>query len=220
MNFSKEWAEQYKARKHMSIWPWSDLISYVKRFAGKNSKVLELGFGVGANIPFFLDEGFDYTGIDGSAEAVDYSRQRFPHISGSLYVGDFTTEIPSGPFDIIIDRAALTHNSTKSIALCIEKIKHELKPDGLFFGIDWFSTNNEEFHRGLPGSDPMTRTGYTEGSFAGVGEVHFSNEEHLKLLFDGWEWLSLEEKIVSRFRPQPKYQYATWSFVVRNILTK
>ena len=63
MNFSKEWEERYRENTHLSVWPWSNLISYVMRYArpeNKDFSVLELGCGAGANIPFFsatLDAG-------------------------------------------------------------------------------------------------------------------------------------------------------------------
>ncbi|MGN5030804.1 hypothetical protein ACTFBV_20625 [Aeromonas rivipollensis] len=56
MAFSNEWDEQYKNNHHMSIWPWSDLVSSIYRYANpKNGykRVLELGCGAGANIPLF-----------------------------------------------------------------------------------------------------------------------------------------------------------------------
>ena len=57
MSFSNEWDESYKKNTHLSIWPWSDLVSYVMRYARpenpKNCNVLELGCGAGANIDFF-----------------------------------------------------------------------------------------------------------------------------------------------------------------------
>jgi hypothetical protein len=59
MSFSSEWDECYKASTHMSIWPWSDIVSYVLRYAcpvdPSVCRVLELGCGVGANIPFCGD---------------------------------------------------------------------------------------------------------------------------------------------------------------------
>ena len=60
MSFSEEWNHAYEKNTNLSTWPWSDLVSYVKRFTklDKNSKVLELGCGAGANIPFFLSKHF------------------------------------------------------------------------------------------------------------------------------------------------------------------
>ena len=69
MTFSLEWDERYSSNTQMSIWPWSDLVSYVIRYAKparKQIRVLELGCGAGANIPFFLAQGFKYYGIEGS----------------------------------------------------------------------------------------------------------------------------------------------------------
>lgn len=59
MTFSKEWDNLYRNNQQMSIWPWSDLISYIKRYTeGVSGKsILELGCGAGANIPFFVRGG-------------------------------------------------------------------------------------------------------------------------------------------------------------------
>ena len=54
------------SKKHLSVWPWSDLISLCSRYhkLKKSSSVLEIGCGVGANIPFFLSKNINYHGID------------------------------------------------------------------------------------------------------------------------------------------------------------
>lgn len=55
MNFSaRAWEQTYKDSKQMSVWTWSDVVSYVMRYAystKKDFRVLELGFGVE---PIFL----------------------------------------------------------------------------------------------------------------------------------------------------------------------
>ena len=52
----KAWEEIYKVNRHMATWPWSDIVSDVMILKpSKNLKVLEIGCGPGANIPFFLD---------------------------------------------------------------------------------------------------------------------------------------------------------------------
>ena len=61
IGFSNEWDNLYTSNAHMSVWPWSDLVSYVMRYARpkdpSNCKVLELGVGAGANIEFFYGSG-------------------------------------------------------------------------------------------------------------------------------------------------------------------
>ena len=44
MSFSPEWEQTYKNNAHLSIWPWSDLVSFVMRYArptGPKFRVLE-----------------------------------------------------------------------------------------------------------------------------------------------------------------------------------
>ena len=54
------WNSVYIKNRHLSLWPWSEVISLCNRFCkikinNKSSKIL-LGFGAGANIPFFLSK--------------------------------------------------------------------------------------------------------------------------------------------------------------------
>ena len=34
MSFSKEWEHSYASGTHLSIWPWSDVVSLVHRYCG------------------------------------------------------------------------------------------------------------------------------------------------------------------------------------------
>ena len=107
MGFSAEWEQCYKSNSHMSIWPWSDLVSYVYRYAKPTTddfKVLEIGCGAGANIPFFKHLGVKYYAIDGSESIVKQLKESFPEYKNSIVVGDFTREIPfDEQFDLVVD---------------------------------------------------------------------------------------------------------------------
>ena len=82
MSFSNEWDDKYQDNTHLSIWPWTNLVSLVMRNKPqkRNFKVLELGCGAGANIPLFVSLEADYFTVEGSKTIVDKLHQRFPHL--------------------------------------------------------------------------------------------------------------------------------------------
>ena len=221
MGFSQQWEERYADNTHLSIWPWSDIVSLVHRhckplIVARGGRVLELGCGAGANIPLFLALGMDYYAIEGSPTIVSQLHQRYPDLVDNIRVGDFTADqLFDGNFDLVIDRAALTHNNTISIMNALEITFDSLKPGGLFIGSDWFSTNHTDYLGGEDADDKYTRTNHSKGQFIGVGNVHFSDEAHLRDLFSKFEILFMEEKLIRRFEPYGNHQFASWNIVAR-----
>jgi len=217
MSFSKEWDKRFKENTHMSIWPWSNLVSYVMRYAKPDKpkfKVLELGCGFGANVPFFESLKVTYYAIEGSETIVKKLHQKYPHLKGRIKLGDFTRNFYfEQKFDLIVDRSALTHNSTVAIKKGIENIYKHLSKNGRYIGIDWFSTNHSEYQNGMPTDDIYTRTNYTEGNFANVGRVHFSDKAHLLDLFHQFEIIVMEHNIVKREIPDEDLTLAFWNLV-------
>lgn len=219
MSFSKEWDERYKANTHLSIWPWSDIVSYVMRYARPSSseyRVLEIGCGAGANIPFFKNLGVQYFAIEGSETIVKKLWERFPELRENIIMGDFTENIPfSGFFDLVVDRSSMTNNSSAAIKQGLAIIYDKLIKGGKYLGIDWFSTLHSEYQRGKPAEDGFTRCGFTEGQFAFLGRIHFSNQDHLQELFESFVIEILEHKVVYREIPPVDYTAAYWNLVAR-----
>jgi hypothetical protein len=220
VTFSTEWEEIYSHGMQNSIWPWSDLVSYVMRYArpdGVSCKVLELGFGAGANIAFFSNLGVEYFGTEGSESAVKRVGQRFANQPGiTLACADFTQSIPfDGPFDLVVDRSSLTHNSTTAIRGCLQDIGSRMKRGAKFIGIDWFSTDNSQFLVGRELGDYHTRSGFKTGQFKDVGIVHFSDQGHLMGLLSGsgFEIERLEHKHSEIVVPGGSDRMAWWNFV-------
>ncbi|OLP15648.1 hypothetical protein BST81_25180 [Leptolyngbya sp. 'hensonii'] len=222
MNFSQDWDQRYRANTHLSIWPWSDLVSYVMRYARPQSsdfRVLELGCGAGANIPFFNKLGVQYYAIEGSPHIVEQLQTTYPDLHSRIVAGDFTLDLPfDGTFDLVVDRSALTFNTTTAIQQSLGQVYAKLKPGGAFIGIDWYSTQAAEYQRGEPTEDPYTRTHYTEGPFAHTGRVHFSDKPHLLNLFHQFEITILEHKLLQREIPQDGFSLATWNLVAKKAL--
>jgi SAM-dependent methyltransferase len=219
MSFSTAWDERYRANTQLSVWPWSDLVSYVMRYArpsGRETAVLELGCGAGANIPFFKELGVRYYAVEGSPAIVERLRERFPDLKDNIVVGDFTQEIPlEGRFDLVADRSSLTHNSDSAIRNCLSLLRARLKEGGSYIGIDWFSTAHSDFRAGKAAEDPYTRRDFESGQFAKVGRVHFSDRAHLEDLFKGFSIETLEHKIVERKIPDVAHVFASWNLVAR-----
>ena len=218
MSFSRDWEERYRENTHMAVWPWSDLVSLVHRHCriGPGARVLELGCGAGANVPFFRALRADYYGIDGSATIVKYLQERFPDMRERFEVADFCIQIPFRlEFDLIVDRAAVTHNDSRAIEAALDNAWHAMRPGGCYVGVDWFSTSFSEFHRGEPGTDGYTRRNYRDGPFAGTGRVHFSDEAHLRALLSRFEIVLLEEKQVRTVQPERSGTFGAWNLVAR-----
>ncbi|HMS04449.1 MAG TPA: class I SAM-dependent methyltransferase [Burkholderiaceae bacterium] len=220
MSFSNEWEESYTKGKHHSIWPWSDLVSFVYKYCDcvtqRRGRVLELGCGAGANIPLFLHLAADYYAVEGSSSIVEELRGRYSQLVDRIAVADFTKFQPhGGDFDVVVDRASLTHNHTDGIRSALGVAWRALKPGGLFLGVDWFSMNHTEFAKGEQDVDSYTRCGFSVGQFSQVGRVHFSNESHIRELFSDWELLLLEETQVHRIEPGDAHVFASWKLVAR-----
>lgn len=219
MSFSNEWESIYQAGMQHASWPWSDLVSLVFRhvsggLAGR--RVLELGCGTGANAPFFLALGAAYSAIEGSETAVAVVHKRFPTLADSVATGDFTRALPSsGPFDLVVDRASLTHNSTQAIRRTLELVRNNLRPGGYYIGVDWFSERHSDRSFGKPVDDERTLTDFSGGQFLGCGKVHFCDEAHLRDLFAGFEVLFLVEKTSRHLQPNRDHLMATFDIVAR-----
>jgi phospholipid N-methyltransferase len=220
MSFSDEWENVYRSNDQMSVWPWSDLVSLMHRYCkstiNSNGKVLELGCGAGANIPFFLAMGMDYHAIEGSQTIVDHLHGRFPELRDNIVQGDFTAVLlDSDKFDVILDRAALTHNSASDIHNTLEKSLNSLTDQGTFLGIDWFSTKHSDIVKGQRVDDAFTYSNFPDGQFYNVGKVHFSDKDHLKELFRHFDILSLQEKLATDYGGDNPHTVASWNIVGR-----
>ena len=217
MSVAEAWEQLYRKNQHMSVWPWSDLVAFIMRYVrptGPGFRVLELGCGAGANIPFFRNLEVEYYAIEGSPTIVNKLHERYPDLREKIVVGDFTQELPFDvEFDLIVDRSSLTHNSTAAIRAGLTLAGDKLKPCGAFVGIDWFSVEFSEYRNGEDAGDAFTKKNFRTGSLADTGVVHFSDKEHLLELFSAFKVEVLVHKVVERHLPPDGWRYAAWNLV-------
>jgi SAM-dependent methyltransferase len=212
------WERLYSDSRHISVWPWTDVVSLTLRHAkprGEEFRVLELGCGAGANIPFFRHLGVEYWGMDGSATTIARLQQAYPDLARRLSVGDFTRALPAtGQLDLIIDRGSLTHNDSAGIRRALDLCRQALRPGGFLIAVDLFSADFDEMQNGAAGPDPQTRVHFSGGRLDGTGLAHFADRASVNALFSDFELLSLEHKTVEAVLPATS-RYAAWNLVAR-----
>lgn len=216
---SGEWDSAYRSGSHHSIWPWSDLVSVCERHVRprlqslREPAILEIGCGYGANIPYLRTLG-RYFGVEGSATAQAANQQRYPELSEELRVADFTRELGFGrKFDVICDRASLTHNSDSQIRKCVALVKQSLTMGGVFVGVTWFSKAHSDSLAAPIQEDDYSFSGFTEGQFKGVGIVHFTDEKNLRDIFSDFEIIYLQHRVSNCLVPADTSFRAYYNFV-------
>lgn len=206
------WDKLYSNRLHFSRWPWSDLISICSKYSrfNKKLKILEIGCGVGANVPFFLSKNCDYTGVDISKNAIKFLKKKYKSKRLNFIHCDYINLKVNKKFDLIIDRGSITSgNSYVNIIRIINKINVDLKNNGKFICIDWYSKKTQSY-KILKTKKNLVSV--KKGPLFNVGSVFFINLLEIKQLFKKFKIIYLTEKLINNYMNK-MYSVASWSFV-------
>jgi SAM-dependent methyltransferase len=210
----KVWNNLYKKKNQFSVWPWSDLVSLCSRYCNftKKLEVLEIGCGVGANVPFFLSKNCKYTGVDISKNAINFLKKKYRNKNKNLkfICSDYSNIKINKKFDLIIDRGAITcGNDLINIKKIILKVYQDLKNNGKFICVDWFSkkTYGYKILKEKPNFISLKKS-----LFSKVGKIYFVDEFEIRKLFKRFQIVYLSEKIINNLTER-KNSSAFWSFV-------
>lgn len=218
----KSWDKIYRSGNQHSQWPWTDLISLIYKYylstikKKRKLKVLELGCGFGANIPFFKKIGFEYYAFEQSKIAITSILKRYPDLKKNIKHQDFTTDkFENKKFDFVIDRGSMMHNSTSSIKKGILFSKQSLKRDGYYFCIDWFTKKHPDYLNGDIQEDKYTLKNFKKGQFKNYdGIIHFADKKIIRKLFSGWKIVEMNEK--RKYNSlKDKIISSSWMFVAK-----
>ncbi|MFK9094130.1 class I SAM-dependent methyltransferase [Bacillus salipaludis] len=109
----------------------------------KGSKVLFVGVGTGADIPFFLNKGYDITAIDYSADMLKVAKEKYPDPTINFKEMDAQRmEFSDESYDFIV--ASLILSVVPDPEKTLNEIVRVLKKDGSFLIFDKFVLKNKK----------------------------------------------------------------------------
>lgn len=218
------WDDIY-ASGHEQKAPWDNVVSFVYRNKPKdaennNVQILEVGCGTASNLRFFAKEGFAVAGLDAAKTAIQCAQDFFKDhgLKGDLKVGSFD-DLPfdDGAFDLVIDRAALTHVGISVQERAINEVHRVLKSDGKFLYTPYADTHHscvsgEEFEDGLVKN-------ISAGTLQNVGHMCFMSQDKIDTLFPKEQWSIETMEYEERYDvlSDNKERHAGWRVIARKI---
>ena len=221
MSENKNWDTVY-SQNFMTMWyPNEDIIRFCARLIQKRlthdkveiktpvKRVLDLGCGNGRHAIYFAREGFDASGIDISATAIDWAKDWAMRegLQIDFRVGDITQlPYPDASFDVIVSHGVLDHVPMKDARLAVSEAARIMRPAGLFY-FDLKSADDLEFGVGKPaGKNTFV---LTEGFEEGLVQ-HFFTHDEINELVNGYFKPLYIETHDHRLAPDFKRVIARW----------
>lgn len=189
------WDEEvYKKNKQINRYPYTSIVSNIFRLVSdrKNKKILDIGCGTGNNLKFFAENQFECYGLDISPTGVDICKKFInkSNLKADVIVGK-SHELPyeNNYFDVVVDRASITHNSY-NFEDCIKEVYRVLKKDGIFI-TEIFGEKCSDKKYGKKINDNLY-VNYTEGHFKD-SDVFFISLEDINIYFKDFDILKINE---------------------------
>ncbi len=201
----KVWEELHASRE-WGKYPSIDLVKAVmKEFKNKDRSqlsVLEVGCGAGANLHFFLNEGFRVYGIDGSTSAIENAKKRLgavaPIDNVELVPGDFESlPFENEVFDIVVDNLSVYANPLKTISNTYKEMYRVLKTAGFCYSRAW---GDETLGAGSGEmQEPGTSMSPVSGPCKGMGTSHFFKRQEFLSYFKTYREYNLRRLVEQHF---------------------
>ena len=179
-SFDEQWEENvYCQGQQLNRWPSEFVVTGAYRYlAGLGASdrellALDLGCGAGNNSVFLAKCGFKVLGVDGSETALKSARTLADQEGCEIKFvrGDFLNDEiwNDQEYDLVIDRAALTHNTRSVIKRTVAKVAQALRPGGWFVS-ELFSRDHSDVQFGLDGDDGSYKS-FSGGRFLRIGAI-------------------------------------------------
>jgi len=221
MSKNENWDTVY-SQNFMTMWyPNEDIIRFCARLIQKKlthdrveikrpvRRVLDLGCGNGRHAIYFAREGFEASGIDISATAVEWAKDwsRREGLEIDFRVGDIT-QLPyqDQSFDVIVSHGVLDHIRMEDAKRAVSEAARIIRPGGLFY-LDLKSADDADFGSGEQAGKNTFVVG--EGFEKGLVQHFFTLDEIHELMNESFKPLYIETHD-HRLAPDFKRMIARW----------
>jgi SAM-dependent methyltransferase len=139
-NNIKAWDDIYSSGYGIMSYPNSILVSILDRVydSSKHKRILDYGFGSGANLRHLIKLGAEVSGVEVSQSAIDYNNNinKDLKLKADLKLLNNTNIIPfpDNYFDIVIAWGVLYYNNNKSLINSVKEINRVLNKGSIFLG--------------------------------------------------------------------------------------
>ena len=134
-----KWESIYSQRQSILLYPNSTFITLSHHLLKPKEypRVLDYGFGYGANMISLLKRGFEVSGVEVSRSVINLVRARLKkeHLSAELkLIKGAQLPFNDNAFDAVIAWQVLDYNTWDSLELAVKEIDRVLKVGGKFIG--------------------------------------------------------------------------------------
>ena len=221
----ERWKNIYLNRQYETYYPFDQVVSFMFRHHPRDkprdqTKVLEVGCGLGNNLRFLAKAGFSTSGIDISPDAIERAAEM---LHGEGLQADLqccscaALPFADATFDMVVDRGTFTVLPDEVFAEALDEVRRVLAPSGHFLFTPYADSHSSN---GIanPVVDGLVED-IVDGSLSvrqrGVRFLSFNNIR--ELFRSGWNMKSVKLHQSTEMLTPMRQVDATWHVVLQKV---
>ena len=209
-----EWERIYAAGEQLNRYPYSEVVSFVKRRWGRDGArgltALDIGCGSGVHAALLADQGANVVAFDASPSAVAHAGDLHGDPLITYKVSTFA-DFQAGRthFDMAVDRLSSTYATVEVVAGFYQNLRKVLNPGAQLL---WQGFDPENTGKSLGNYDAKAGLWIdfsSGGVFAPHDTITFFTEDDLALIFEGYTVCS--RRIIGDTNLDTGYRHSYWN---------